>query len=185
MEGYIAKQAHQKTMKQLSGKGYGGKRSAINHLIRCHNDVGPSEEYTRKMKTLWRGFGRVSNRKKVQTRKRRCNTEHEDCLQQQDQSREDNDSSESESSDDDDRDEFKEGKEPMSPQLYRSVCMWLLELGSMEGILAACFVCLTWNLACRGNNTARVKFSHMTWTTFDAMQINFKHTKTDQEGKQK
>jgi hypothetical protein len=40
-------------------------------------------------------------------------------------------------------------------------------------------------LVCRGNNTAKIRFSHLTWTTFDAMKVNFKHTKTQQHGEAK
>jgi hypothetical protein len=43
------------------------------------------------------------------------------------------------------------------------------------------FIAQTWNL----NNTAKVRFSHLTWTTFDAMKVNFKHTKTQQHGEGK
>ena len=49
--------------------------------------------------------------------------------------------------DDDDRDEFKEGKVPMTPELFRKVCMWLLvQWGIIEGIFGALFLVLTWNL---------------------------------------
>jgi hypothetical protein len=42
--------------------------------------------------------------------------------------------------DDDDSDEFKEGKDPMSPELYHSICKWLLEWGTLEGIFGALFI---------------------------------------------
>ena len=86
---------------------------------------------------------------------------------------------------DDNRDKFNEGKDPMSPQLYRSICHWLLECGTLEGIFAALFVVLTWNLVCCSNKTAQIRFSHLQWNVFDAMTVNFKHTKTDQHGDQK
>ena len=54
-------------------------------------------------------------------------------------------------SDDDDRDLFQEGKTPMTPELFRCVCKWFLLWGTMEGIFAACFVAMTWHLACRSN----------------------------------
>jgi hypothetical protein len=83
---------------------------------------------------------------------------------------------------DDDRDEFREGKEPMSPKLYQNVCKWLLEWGNLDGIFSALYIVLTWNLSCRGNNTSKIQLSHLKWTVFDALQVNFKHTKVDQRG---
>ena len=87
--------------------------------------------------------------------------------------------------DDDDRDEFKEGKEPMSPELFRNICKWLLEWGCLDGIFAALFIVLSWNLVCRGNNTAKIRLSHLKWSVFDVMQVNFEHSKMDQRGDSK
>jgi hypothetical protein len=52
----------------------------------------------------------------------------------------------------------KEGKEPMlSIELYRLLCKIFLEMGTDEGVWAYdCFLVLTWNLMCRGNNTTRI-----------------------------
>lgn len=169
---YVASAANQRSGKALTLTGYNGKRSAIFHLIRCHNGKGPSDEYLQGMATLWRGFSRETNKK----RKRGSEDNTDDANDNEN----DNDSD-----DEDDSDEFKEGKVAMSPQLYRSVCKWLVDYGSNDSIAAACFICLTWNLACRSHNTAELQFSHMSWTKFDCMQINFRHTKTDVEGKDK
>jgi hypothetical protein len=73
----------------------------------------------------------------------------------------------------------------MSPELYRSVCKWLLGWGNLEGIFGALFIMLTWNLVCHGNNTAKIWLSHLQWNVFDALTVNFKHTKTDQQGNTK
>jgi hypothetical protein len=81
-----------------------------------------------------------------------------------------------------DYEEFKEGKEPMSPDLYRSICKWLVEWGNSDGIFAALFIVLSWNLVCRSNNTAKIPLSHLKRSVFDALQVNFKHTKVDQRG---
>jgi hypothetical protein len=70
----------------------------------------------------------------------------------------------------------------MLPELYCCVCKWLLDWGTLEEIFRALFIVLTWNLVCRGNNTAQIRFSHMKWNVFDALTINFKHIKTDQQG---
>ncbi len=55
------------------------------------------------------------------------------------------------------------------------------EWGTVDAMFALCFFVHTWNLACQGHNTSRIRLSHliMSWNTFDATQINFKHTKTD------
>ena len=51
-----------------------------------------------------------------------------------------------------------------------------------RNLFCACFFVLTWNLACRSNNTARIRYSHMSWHYFDAMHVRFCHTKTQQHG---
>ena len=99
--------------------------------------------------------------------------EEEDCMSNDEVDIED---------EDDDRDENQVGKSPMTPELYKSVCRWFLEWGSTEGIFCACFVAFTWQLACRSNNTARIRYGHMSWTFFDAMHVRFRHTKTQQHG---
>jgi hypothetical protein len=73
----------------------------------------------------------------------------------------------------------------MSPELYQSICKWLLEWGILDGVFAALFIALSWNLVCRGNSTAKIRLSHLKWSVFDAMQVNFKHTKMDQQGDSK
>jgi hypothetical protein len=63
MEGFILKQANQKTLKPLSPAGYGGKRMAVFHMIRCHNGKGSSQDFQDKMMSLWKGFSRTLNTK--------------------------------------------------------------------------------------------------------------------------
>jgi hypothetical protein len=56
----------------------------------------------------------------------------------------------------------KRAKEPMSPELYLSICKWLLEWSNLEwsnldGVFAVLFIMLSWNLVCHGNkNTAKI-----------------------------
>jgi hypothetical protein len=51
---------------------------------------------------------------------------------------------------------------------------WLTEYGNEQ---------LSWNLACRCNNTARIKLADVRWSeSFDAFSIMFSTTKTDQLG---
>ena len=87
-----------------------------------------------------------------------------------------------EDEDTDDRNFFQEGKSPMTPELYESLCRWFMAWGNVEGIFATCFLAFTWHLACRSNNTGKIKTSHMQWTYFDAMHVRFRHTKTQQHG---
>eukprot|EP00978_Attheya_sp_CCMP212_P006421 scaffold14652_cov75-Attheya_sp.AAC.1 len=204
---FISQQANQFTGKPLSTQGYGGKRSAIKHLVRCHNMRGHSEAFETRLATLWRGFLRASDDKTPKLKKKRkrqnatstggghieagetltgtagSNGDDDESVES-----EDGDESDEEVDDDfDDSDEYKTGKVPITPELFRKLCLWSLEWGTADGIFGALFFCQTWNLICRGNNSAKVRFSHMTWNTFDAMKINFRHTKTEKhkQGKRK
>jgi hypothetical protein len=176
---YISRQANQTTGRALSREGYGTKRSCIRHLVRCHNSKGHSKEFEAELGCLWKGFTRTTTTRKARARRR--GTEHEDNDGDEDSDCE----SEDEEEDDDDRNDFKEGKVPMTPELFRKTCMWLLQWGTMEGIFGALFMALSWHLACRGINTAKVRFSHISWTSFDYMDVNFKHRKTQQHGEAK
>jgi hypothetical protein len=180
MEGYISKIANQKTLKPLSPAGYGGKRTAVFHLIRCHNGRGPTQDFQDEMTSLWKGFSRTTNKRKMRARRQpRQGDDNEPPLKFDVKSVSSGSDVEDEE-EDDNCDKFKEGKEPMSPELYRNVCKWLLEWGNLDGIFAALFIVLSWNLVCRGNNTSKVRLSH--WSVFNALQVNFKHTKVDQPG---
>jgi hypothetical protein len=69
MECYISRIANQHTLKQLSPAGYGGKRTGVFHLIRCHNGKGPSKDFLDEMTTLWKGFSQTTNKKKMRARR--------------------------------------------------------------------------------------------------------------------
>ena len=43
----------------------------------------------------------------------------------------------------------KEGKDPMSVDLYKKLCGWLLDWNTNDGVFGHCFLVLTWNLSCR------------------------------------
>ena len=47
-----------------------------------------------------------------------------------------------------------ESKRPMSVELLKKICGWLLDYGTPDGPFAHCYLLLTWNLCCRSNNTA-------------------------------
>ena len=76
---------------------------------------------------------------------------------------------------------LKEGKSPMSFELYQKLCQWFVEKGTKEAIFACCFLTLTWNLMCRSNNTVGVRREHIKLTS-DSLGIMFAHVKTDKEG---
>jgi hypothetical protein len=164
-------------------------------MICCHNGKGPSQDFQDEMTSLWKGFSRTANKKKMTARRQ---PRHKVDNVQGDGGNGDNgdngddgdddDDDESESfgsdldddEDDDDRKEFYECKEPMSAELYQIICKWLLEWGNLDRVFAALFIVLSWNLVCCGKNIAKIWFSHLKWSVFDAMQVNFKHTKVDQ-----
>jgi len=78
-----------------------------------------------------------------------------------------------------------DGKARMSVDLYKSLCGWLLKYGTTDGLFAHCFLTLTWNLACRSQNTSLIKLRDIIWSTcFDAFQVFFEHSKTDQLGEE-
>lgn len=143
---YLASQAHYITGKVLKSGSYGTKRSAFRHMFRLHNGKGFATEFDSEMSLAWRGFMRTMAKQNVQRLPR--------AQRQAAQNDENDDESGSSDNDDDDRDEFKEGKDPMSPELFRSICKWAIERGTLEGIFLACFIVWTWNLCCRGHNTA-------------------------------
>jgi hypothetical protein len=79
----------------------------------------------------------------------------------------------------------REGKEMMSTELYKFLCETFLKYGTMDGVFAHCYLVLSWNLACRCNNTARIKFSDIRWShSFDSFSIAFSQSKTDQLGEE-
>lgn len=75
------------------------------------------------------------------------------------------------------------GKNAMSVKLYRLLSELFLKYGTIDGVFAHCYLVLSWNLSCRCNNTARIKFSDVSWSqSFDSYSIMFSTTKTDQYG---
>ena len=159
---YISVQAHQRTGKRLSKSGYSGKRSAINHLVRCQQGSYWKEDFEKRLEILWKGFMRLSNNDQAREnmtrrsrKKRRRQTEatgNQEVQAQQDDmdtdSEDDDSDSDDDSDDEDDRLLFQEGKSPMTPELYASLLKWFLKRGTQEGIMCACFLALIWNLAC-------------------------------------
>ena len=77
----------------------------------------------------------------------------------------------------------KKGKDAMSVELYTKLCGWNLNWGTIDGVFCHSFLVLSWNLACRSNNTGDVYLYDINWVTYyDTFDIFFAHTKTDQTG---
>ena len=77
----------------------------------------------------------------------------------------------------------KERKDPMSVDLYKKLCGWLLDWNTSDGGFGHCFLVLTWNLSCHAHNTANIQLCEIEWlSTFDGFEIYFAHMKTDQTG---
>jgi hypothetical protein len=77
-----------------------------------------------------------------------------------------------------------EGKEPISIKLYRKLCNWFLCIRETnDGVFTHALLVVTWNLACRVNNTVNIQFQDMCWSHhFDCFQVHFAHSKTDPTG---
>lgn len=74
-------------------------------------------------------------------------------------------------------------KLPLSVDAYKAIAKWMLDYGTHEYIVGHCFLVLTWNLACRSQNTSNIRLGDINWnTSFDAYTIKFAHSKTDQTG---
>lgn len=157
---YILSLTGNGNQRYLSKSSYGNKRSSLFHLFRMHNRVGYSAHFRLELSNLYKGLYRSI-------------AQHRTAV-----NRGPNGSNNSNSNN-------KEGKEPLSVELYKSLCGWLLDYGTNDGVFAYCYLVLTWNLACRGGNTANIRFQDISWSSsFDAFAISFAHSKTDQLGEE-
>jgi hypothetical protein len=145
---YVLAQANQKTRKPLSKAGYGSKLSAFFHLIRVHNGMGPNAGFDAKLKTLWKGFTRQTIQQKLRTAPAPRNPMATRPSEQADDESESNvnvnvdeedGDSDIEAEEDDNHDEFKQGKKPMSPELFHKVFSWLMALGTFDAMFTAVF----------------------------------------------
>lgn len=148
--------------RHLSNSSYNNKRAALHHLFRLHNRIGFRRFFKNELGNLFKGLYRTvaQNRQVIQidnanTPAPRVNNNNK----------------------------VSEGKEPMSVELYKALCGWLLNYGTVDGIFAYCFLILSWNLSCRAANTANIRFKDISWcSSFDSYAIVFGHSKTDQLG---
>ena len=77
--------------------------------------------------------------------------------------------------------DINDGSRPLTFPLYCEINKWFLQLGTHEGIFAAVFAKVTFNLACCGDNTGRVRIKHLQWCR-DSTGIPFAHEKNNQTG---
>ena len=72
----------------------------------------------------------------------------------------------------------------ITPELFQMLCSLSLMEGTAESIFLCCFMVWTWNLACRGHDTAQIKFSQISWDDPNnddgAISVFGRHVKTDQ-----
>ena len=157
--GYVMTLRNQRTNSYLSKSAYGNKRSALFHLYRTHNKIGFPEQFRLRLGNLYRGFFRELQQHRGSSFTPAASNEAQQ------------------------RASHKEGKDALSVALYRALCGWFLEYGTLDGIFSHCFLVLSWNLACRSNNTARLRLNQISWAAaFDSFEVFFAHTKTDQTG---
>ncbi len=164
---YIVKLRHPGRGGYLSRSSYGNKRASLNHLFRVHNQVGIPPNFCKQLTNLFKGFHRFH----TQNNPGRGPENDEPLGEQQEGIPEP---------------KFRgEGKAAMSVALYRAICGWLLDFGTTDGLFAHCFLVLTWNLACRSQNTSLIQIKHIVWACcFDSFQVYFQHSKTDQLGEE-
>lgn len=164
---------HSRTGSYLGRSAYQHRRSALFHLFRLHNRSGFSEAFSSELSDIYKGLFRVLSHaatahRNPQQRPRRLGNRDDPPIIN-------NDVAPGAWATDD-------SKSAMSVQLLRSLCGWFLDQETDNGIFAHCFLLLTWNLACRVNNTGCIKMCDINWKEFDCFSVTFGHSKTDQVG---
>lgn len=163
----------------LGKSAYGNRRAALYHLFRAHNLVGYSYEFGIELTNLFKGCFRhlaKNSHLSIATVNNNRNDDGSLVNASTDGSTNNNKAPARCWNSD-------ESKEPISVELYKAILRWLLEYNTPCGVFAYCYMILSWNLMCRSENTALIKFSDLTWSTsFDSFQVYFSHSKTDQLG---
>jgi hypothetical protein len=168
---------HSRTDSFLGRSAYQHRRSALFHLFRLHNRMGFTPAFSSELSDMYKGLYRVlshsaaATQRNPQRRRRQGignNQQPEDPPINNDN---DNVVAGPWATDD--------SKSALSVQIFRALCGWFLDLQTVDGHFAHCFLVLTWNLACRVNNTACIKLSDVKWKEFDCYIVTFSHSKTD------
>ena len=171
---------HSRKESFLGRSAYQHRRSALYHLYRLHNHIGFTPAFASELSDMYKGLFRVLSQAASNSQRN----------PQQRQARVTANANQPEDPLFDNDDDMvgvgpwatDDSKSAMSVQLYRAMCGWFLDWQTNDGIFAHCFLVLTWNLACRVNNTACIKFSDINWKEFDCYSVTFSHSKTDQVG---
>ena len=155
----------------LSKSAYGTIHAAVFHLFRIHNHVGFSEIFHKELGNLFHGFfQQLTQFPQQEVAGEHLQTGGGDgtvvvnpatcgCRIN------------------------KEAKDPMSMDLYKKLCGWLLDWNTSDGVFGHCFLVYTWNSSCCAHNTANIQLCEIEWgSTFDAFEIYFAHMKMDQTG---
>jgi hypothetical protein len=173
---YVMGLRHRMHKGYLSKSAYGNKRSSLHHLFRLHNRLGWPDGFKDELNNLYTGF----YRRLVQGRRLR---QHPVPVVAGGEGGPAGGDAPPPPLTPQQRAAHKEGKDVMSVELYQSLAKWFLEWGTVTGVYGFAFLVLSWNLACRANNTAGIHFDQISWKdSFDSFSIYFGHTKTDQEG---
>ena len=168
---FVMLHRHQGHGGYLSKSAYGNIRASLFHLFHLHNCLGFSDSFRLELGNLFKGFYRSLTRQQCEAQSQ------EQGNQEQQQPPEGNPNCNTSG--------VKEGKDPMSVELYKKVCRWFLDWGTLDGVFAHCFLVLTWNLACHASNTTNIHLSEVEWdSTFDTFETLFAHMKTDQTGEE-
>ncbi|KAL7572070.1 hypothetical protein ACA910_001717 [Epithemia clementina (nom. ined.)] len=165
----------------LSKSAYGNKRAALNHFCRLHNRLGYPEHFKLELANLYRGFFRNLVQRGMQGG-RRGGGQRQPNNGPIAQPEPNNNGVAPNVAPRRPGSGSMDGKEPMSVELYRGLCKWFFDWGTMDGVFAHAFLVLSWNLMCRAKNTASIKMSDVRWINFDCFEIFFGHSKTDQLG---
>jgi hypothetical protein len=177
---YIRQIRSVRNRRMISKSTFANHRAALNHLYRCHNRSGFSHSVSENLKTLFKGLYRNLAKQKRSGRIRRGRGTGAAIA------------------DDGSAtvgtvftaatgvvggDDSSEAKDPISVNVLKILLKGFLDWNTADGVFAYCYLLLTWHLMCRSENTALLTLSNISWSTsFDAFQIFFSHSKTDQTG---
>jgi hypothetical protein len=167
---YIRQIRGVKNGKLLSKSSFANHRAALNHLYRCHNRRGFSPQITDHLKTLFKGLYRNLAKQRRGVSMRRIVADDGTVGTMATGAAQ--------------IDEYgSDAREPLSVEVLKLLLKGFLDWNTTDGVFAYTYLLLTWHLMCRSENTALLTLKNITWSsTFDAFQIYFSHSKTDQTG---
>lgn len=75
----------------------------------------------------------------------------------------------------------RNGKSPLPQPVYRELLLYFLRDNADATCWSHLYLCLTWNLMCRADNTDHLAVADLGWEN-DSLTVRFAMTKTDQAG---